>query len=57
MGEILGSGYIDTARNSTKSQLRDIKKNGFICKYCKRRLANSHELHSHINTKHAQKIK
>ncbi|MBA3977944.1 MAG: hypothetical protein H0X50_07125 [Nitrosopumilus sp.] len=53
--EILGSEYIDATRYSTKSQLRDTKKNDFICKYCKRRLTNSSELHSHINSKHSHK--
>ncbi|MER5176531.1 MAG: hypothetical protein ABJB76_12100 [Candidatus Nitrosocosmicus sp.] len=47
--------YVDTTRYSTKSQRRDISKNDFICKYCKRRLANSSELNNHMLNKHPQK--
>lgn len=47
--------YVDITRYRTKSQLSGRSKNGFICKYCKRRLANSTDLKSHIINKHPQK--
>ncbi|MDQ6722892.1 MAG: hypothetical protein M3Z01_01320 [Thermoproteota archaeon] len=47
--------YVDKTRYQTKSQLRGRSKNGFICKYCKRRLVNSADLKSHMINKHPQK--
>jgi hypothetical protein len=47
-GDSLSIEYIDTTRYYTKSQRKDIRKNEIICKYCKRRLANSSELNGHM---------
>ncbi len=53
--DYLSIGYIDTKRYLTKSQGKEVNENNFICKYCKRRLANAFYLKDHMVNKHLQK--
>jgi len=54
--EKLSIEYVDTTRFSTKSQRRQMKRNGYVCRFCKRRLGHQHELNTHIINNHSKKI-
>jgi hypothetical protein len=53
--DYLSIEYVDTTKYLTKSQRKEINKNNFICKYCKRRLPNAFDLKDHMHNKHNQK--
>jgi hypothetical protein len=53
--DYLSMGYINTKRYLIKSQGKEVNENNFICKYCKRRLANAFDLNDHMVNKHFQK--
>ena len=54
--EQLSIEYVDTTRFSAKSQRRQMKKNNYVCKFCKRRLSHPHELNTHILNNHSKKL-
>ncbi len=53
--DYLSIEYIDNKKYLTKSQGKGVNENNFICKYCKRRLANAFDLKDHMVNKHLQK--